>query len=694
MEFYVTDGEPMMASARPKARVLAVDDEPLNLQLLERTLRRDYDVLSACTPDDALALLKGNEDIAIIISDYLMPGMNGAELLAQSLNSHPNARRVILTGYADVENIVNAVNNGRIQHVVIKPFMADTLLSALAPLADDYKTEREQKESLKQLRIEVSNSCERKQSGWSQRQQVASYHAKLPEIVAALQRDSSLACLFVDLSHLRRIEIEFGVAQHTELFTTAGRILESLRGGSLRDSDLLCRTEDADAYVCFLGPRRYPNGPPANLEQIAERIQEDLQRELLKELGQFTKQTPHVVVGNSRVINNPMVRPERLVVRLVTEARQSAGLLRDRGSNRDKGMLQEIILHEQLTPVYQPIVQLESADVSGYEALIRGPRDSRMETPMALFSTADAVDLTFELDRACFHAALRSAVGLEPIHRLFVNLLPMSFYDSSFIEREVTQLLDKAALTPANVVFEISERLAIDNFSSFRAALGSYTAMGFGVAIDDVGTRHSNLETVMALRPHFIKISDVLTRGVSTSPIKREMLSSLQRIAEAIDAVVVAEGIENEEDLEVLRELGVRYGQGYYLARPGPPFPALRPTIRRAVMGSQRRFRRNKPRTTNDLGRNDGYGLASGSMPVADVGDAVAELERSESTKPRIVMNDNDWQKIRTDDLGPTPTKTPTNEDSLLKSLRTGAANDPNANRDTLESGDGSSKPS
>jgi EAL domain-containing protein (putative c-di-GMP-specific phosphodiesterase class I) len=228
-------------------------------------------------------------------------------------------------------------------------------------------------------------------------------------------------------------------------------------------------------------------------------------------------------------------------------------------------------------------VHLGTGDIFGFEALTRGPRKTPMESPMALFSVADEVGLTFELDRACFRNALRGAVGLEPVHRLFVNLLPMSFYDASFVEKEVGDLLDAAALTPANVVFEITERLAIENFASFRRALAGYTAMGFGVAIDDVGTRHSNLESVMALRPHFIKISDVLTRGVSRSTVKREMLRSLGKIAEAIDAVVVAEGIETPDDLAVLRDLKVHYGQGFFLARPGPPFPRLRASVRRMV---------------------------------------------------------------------------------------------------------------
>jgi hypothetical protein len=156
----------------------------------------------------------------------------------------------------------------------------------------------------------------------------------------------------------------------------------------------------------------------------------------------------------------------------------------------------------------------------------------------------------------------------------------MSFYDQAFIEVEVGNLLSAAGLTPANIVFEITERLAIENFASFKRALANYTAMGFGVAIDDVGTRHSNLETVMSLRPHFIKISDVLARGIARSTVKREMLRSLKHIAETIDAVMIAEGIEQVEDVVALRELGIRYGQGYYMARPGPPFPTMPDHVR------------------------------------------------------------------------------------------------------------------
>ena len=151
--------------------------------------------------------------------------------------------------------------------------------------------------------------------------------------------------------------------------------------------------------------------------------------------------------------------------------------------------------------------------------------------------------------------------------------------------------LEEAGLTPANLVFEITERLAIQNFAAFRQALTRYTDMGFGVAVDDVGTRHSNLEVVMNLQPHFIKLSEVLCRGVTQSTVKREMVRSLVRIATTIDAVTVAEGIEDLEDLMTLRDLGVRFRQGYFIARPDFCFPTVSDAALEAIRSKPQRAR-------------------------------------------------------------------------------------------------------
>ncbi len=413
------------------------------------------------------------------------------------------------------------------------------------------------------------------------------HHDRLGEVTGILQRDRSISCLLVDLTRLRRVELDLGIAHHTEIYDRAANVLDAMRGTLLTDTDLICRTGDGDGYLVFLTNRTPASqaGQPVrfDLDALALAVEDAVELSLAPAARELLREQPRITVGSARVLGNSMLRPERLITRLIADANASARIGRERSLQRHKAALQDLILGDGLTSVYQPIVDLRSGDIFAYEALIRGPRNTAMESPVTLFGVADEVELTFELDRACFRRALRSAVGLPPVHRLFVNLLPMSFYDASFIELEVSNLLNVAGLTPANIVFEITEKLAIENFASFRRALATYTAMGFGVAIDDVGTRHSNLETVMALRPHFIKISDVLVRGIARSPVKREMMRSLGRIAEAIDAVVVAEGIETPDDLAVLRDLGLRYGQGYFMARPGPPFPDLLPGVRDTI---------------------------------------------------------------------------------------------------------------
>jgi len=404
-----------------------------------------------------------------------------------------------------------------------------------------------------------------------------SYQERMNEVTSILTRDRALSCLFVDLSRLHRVELDLGVAHHSEIYDHAAAVLDRLRGEVLDAADLICRTGDGDGYIVILAPRQ---GTRVDLEALAAAVERAIEEALSPMVTEVLREQPRITVGSARVLGNSLLRPERLTARLIADAAAATRNARERKAHRDRSTLQDVILGDGLSTVYQPIVDLNTGDIFAYEALTRGPRGTSMESPATLFAIADEVDLTVELDRACFRGALRNAMTLEPVHRLFVNLLPMSFYDSAFIEIEVGNLLMAAGLTPANIVFEITERLAIENFASFKRALAAYTAMGFGVAIDDVGTRHSNLETVMSLRPHFIKISDVLVRGIARSTVKREMLRSLRHIAETIDAVMIAEGIEHLEDVMALRDLGLRYGQGYYMARPGAPFPTLRDEVR------------------------------------------------------------------------------------------------------------------
>ena len=118
------------------------------------------------------------------------------------------------------------------------------------------------------------------------------------------------------------------------------------------------------------------------------------------------------------------------------------------------------------------------------------------------------------------------------------------------------------------VVLEVTERSAIRDIPTFRAALDALRGQGFRIAIDDAGSGYASLQAIAELRPNFLKVANTLVTGLHADTIKRDVVEMLVNLARRIDAQCVAEGIETPEDLEECRRLGIPYGQGFYLGVP------------------------------------------------------------------------------------------------------------------------------
>jgi len=241
--------------------------------------------------------------------------------------------------------------------------------------------------------------------------------------------------------------------------------------------------------------------------------------------------------------------------------------------------LQEVLLADQLSTVFQPILELRSRQVLGYEALSRGPAGSVYQMPLRLFAMAEEADLVFELDRKCRCRALAAAHSLPARAKLFVNVFPSAMYDPEFQGAALVRLAQDQGLTPDRVVLEITERSAIENYDLFAEALAELTRFGFSIAVDDVGAGYSGLEKIAHLNPRYLKFDIELIRNIDSSYIRREMTRALKSFADSIGSTIIAEGIERDGELRTLLELGIQYGQGFLLGRPAPAFqaPALAP---------------------------------------------------------------------------------------------------------------------
>jgi EAL domain-containing protein (putative c-di-GMP-specific phosphodiesterase class I)/DNA-binding NarL/FixJ family response regulator len=217
------------------------------------------------------------------------------------------------------------------------------------------------------------------------------------------------------------------------------------------------------------------------------------------------------------------------------------------------------------TLVYQPIVDLRRGGTVGLEALARFGSHPR-RAPEVWFEDAAAAGLRTELELTAIRGALLRLEDIPPPVYLSVNLSP-----ETACTRE---LEDMIPLEHAHrVVLEVTEHAPVSDYGRLNGSLGALRARGVRLAIDDAGSGFSSLQHILRLAPDFIKLDMDLTRDVDNDLARRALAAALISFAAEIGAVIVAEGIETRAELETLRELGVRFGQGYYLARP-EPFPS------------------------------------------------------------------------------------------------------------------------
>ncbi|MCF8566575.1 EAL domain-containing protein [Alicyclobacillus tolerans] len=236
--------------------------------------------------------------------------------------------------------------------------------------------------------------------------------------------------------------------------------------------------------------------------------------------------------------------------------------------------LRRIVEEKDVNVVYQPIWNLESQSVLGWECLSRGPAGSELERPLDLFDYAQRSGCLLALERICRDCAIRTA-RVDAHEKLFINISPRILADASFREVETRMVVEEMGLSPSQIVFEITEHHAIRDYSAFLQLVDHYRNQGYRIAIDDVGAGHSGLVTLMQVKPDFVKIDMELIRGIENNQTKQDIVRAIGQISAGFSATVIAEGIETPAELEFLRQLGIDFGQGFLLGKPGPQTSCL-----------------------------------------------------------------------------------------------------------------------
>ena len=383
---------------------------------------------------------------------------------------------------------------------------------------------------------------------------------------------AEIGLISVSVLQRRHVEQGAGWQAYDAIVREIATFLRDYRRERMRREDRLFEPSvSGNSFALLLEPPRQGRAlSEADLARVRMRLRRGLKVHLARFLPKEVSESFGWYVGAVLMKNDPAVRVERIVHRALEESFADALREKEREGRRNAVQLARILHLGLVKSVYQPIVDIESKRVMGFEALTR-VGSGRFETIEMLFKAAEANDVLWSLERLCRRKALE---GLPPLRRdqlLFLNVEPDSIHDPQLGGGEFLALLRKAGLTPRQVVLELTEHSAVRDFVAFRRTLERFRSQGFRLAMDDVGSGYSGLQAIAEIAPDFIKADMHLVRGVHESAIKRELIDTIRRFTDSTGITLVAEGVECAEELEALVRVGVRCAQGYLFARPGAP---------------------------------------------------------------------------------------------------------------------------
>lgn len=216
---------------------------------------------------------------------------------------------------------------------------------------------------------------------------------------------------------------------------------------------------------------------------------------------------------------------------------------------------------------FQPIVDVTHHRVWGYEALVRGPEGQ--PAPSVLNQVSD--ELRYQFDQAARVMAIETAGRLFPSSdlRLSINFMPNAVYEPKACIQKSLAAAQRAQFPHKNLMFEFTEDEHISDTGHVQRIVEEYRKLGFWTALDDFGAGYAGLGLLAKLQPQLIKIDMALLRDIHLSRVKQVIVAGIASIARELSIAVIAEGVETESELTVLRGAGISLFQGYYFAKPG-----------------------------------------------------------------------------------------------------------------------------
>jgi diguanylate cyclase (GGDEF)-like protein len=620
-----------------KIRILAVDDEEIIIELYKEILNpqdtlkefQDYenlenrlfktkitstrsinfDLIVCNQGDDAVKKvehsLKENNPFSVIFMDVRMPpGPDGIWAAEKIRAIDPFTNIVLITGYSDIDPLDIASRIPPVDKLLYlqKPFHSQELRQFAVALSSKWFVEKElqnihlELESRVEQRtaelVEAYNQLKKETNKREKVEKELTYDAfhdrltglsnrdlfmnRLDHLIQQKKREKDYlyAVLILDLDHFKVINDSLGHAIGDRLLISISKKLLNL----LRSGDTIARW-GGDEFVLILDKMK----KESDATLVAERIQKELEKPvILDDHEVFTTVTTGIALCSDDYEN-----PEEVIRDADTALNRAKSLGRARYEMFDSEMhrtavsrlklendLRRAIKDKAFTPYYQPIIDLESTEIIGFEALVRWFDPNRgMVSPGEFIPVAEETGLIVPIDQLVL---LKACNQLFSWHKIFkrkhpliisVNLSTKQFSQPDLIE-QIENIIKGSKLNPNYLRLEITESVIMENAESAAEKLTQLRALGIKLYMDDFGTGYSSLSYLHRFPIDALKIDRSFVSRIGHDNESSAIIRTIITLAKTLGLDIIVEGIETKEQLEHLKELGCKKGQGFLFYKP------------------------------------------------------------------------------------------------------------------------------
>ena len=497
----------------------------------------------------------------VILLDLSLPDNSGIEIVLRFSKEFVLIPLIILTGHEDEALAVQAVGMGAEDYLVKGKIDGPILRRSIC-----YSIERNRIRS----ELDKANASLRAMAGKDPLTGVLNRRGLNEVLAHVLAQKRRLGiyhyALLLDLDNFKSINDEFGHGVGDIALQTVARAIQN----TIRETDYIARVGGDEFVVILTGTRPYEAQPVA--EKIRLAVSE-------APIGVASGKRIQVTVSIGALhFTEDLISTDILLQVLHTSLRKSKGEGKNRIAYQGDITSEQISSRENMMEklrcvltegkhfcsAIQPIMDLRTGTKVGYEIFAR-LLFPHFEMPEEFLRFAQSANLLDVVDRFCFRNNIKAAADLPEKMRIHLNLFPSTIVNS-FPEEAFLQ--ECPAAKGQHYCLELSEQQMMGDPSYLLPPIEALRKKGFLIAIDDLGFGHTSLESLVVLEPDIVKIDRSYIHGIGSQKYKRNQLARLLKIVEVCRAEAIAEGIETEEDLRVVKELGVVYGQGYLWGKP------------------------------------------------------------------------------------------------------------------------------